>query len=93
MRALALNLGDPGPPRRRLEYPGGGAGGGEVPQCDNGSAGGPGGRSRRAPEGAWGQLSERVRDELARPLRVESGRTVEPRTRETAGAGASPRSK
>ena len=74
------NLGDPGPPRRRLEYPGGGAGGGEVPQCDNGSAGGPGGRGRRAPGGAWGQLSERVRDELARPLRVESGRTDEPRT-------------
>ena len=51
-----------------------------MPQCDNGSAGGPGGRGRRAPEGAWGQLSERVRDELARPLRVESGRTDEPRT-------------
>ena len=49
-------------------------------QCDNGSAGGPRGRSRRAPEGAWGQLSERVRDELARPLRVESGRTDEPKT-------------
>ena len=51
-----------------------------MPQCDNGSAGGPRGRSRRAPEGAWGQLSERVRDELARPLQVESGRTDEPRT-------------
>ena len=51
-----------------------------MPQCDNGSAGGPRGRSRRAPEGAWGQLSERVRDELARPLRGESGRTDEPRT-------------
>ena len=36
--------------------------------------------SRRAPEGAWGQLSERVRDELARPLQVESGRTDEPKT-------------
>ena len=51
-----------------------------MPQCDNGSAGGPGGRGRRAPGGAWGQLSERVRDELARPLRVESGRADEPRT-------------
>ena len=74
------NLGDPEPPRRRLEYPGGGAGGGELPQCDNGPAGEPGGRGRRAPGGAWGQLPEKVRDELTRPLRVESGRTNESRT-------------
>ena len=40
----------------------------------------PGGRGRRAPGGAWGQLSEEARDELTRPLRVESGRTDEPKT-------------
>ena len=74
------NLGDPEPPRRRLEYPGGGAGGGELPQYDNEPAGEPEGRGRRAPGGAWGQLSEEARDELTRPLRVESGRTDEPRT-------------
>ena len=51
------NLGGPGPPRRRLEYPEGGAGGGEGPQYDNGPAGEPEGRGRRAPGGAWGQLS------------------------------------
>ena len=72
------NLGDPGPPRRRLEYPGGGAGGGELPQYDNGPAGEPEGRGRRAPEGAWGQLSEEAREELARPLRVESRGTSSP---------------
>ena len=33
---------------------------------------------RRAPGGAWGQLSEEARDELTRPLRVESGRTSSP---------------
>ena len=74
------NLGDPGPPRRRLVYPGGGDGGGELPQYDNGPAGEPEGRGRRAPGGAWGQLSEGARDELMWPLRVESGRTDEPRT-------------
>ena len=74
------NLGDPGPPRRRLVYPGGGDGGGELPQYDNGPAGEPEGRGRRAPGGAWGQLSEEARDELTWPLRVESGRTDEPRT-------------
>ena len=71
-------LGDPEPPRQRLEYPGGGAGGGELPQYDNGPAGEPEGRGRRAPGGAWGQLSEEARDELTRPLRVESGRTSSP---------------
>jgi len=71
-------LGDPEPPRRRLEYPGGGAGGGELPQYDNGPADEPEGRGRRAPGGAWGQLSEEARDELTRPLRVESGRTSSP---------------
>ena len=51
-----------------------------MPQYDNGPAGEPEGRSRGAPWGAWGQLSEEARDELTRPLRVESGRTDEPRT-------------
>ena len=46
-----------------------------MPQYDNGPAGEPEGRGRRAPGGAWGQLSEEARDELTRPLRVESGRT------------------
>ena len=49
-----------------------------MPQYDNGPAGELGGRGRRAPGGAWGQLSEEARDELARPLRVESGRTSSP---------------
>ena len=52
--------------------------GGELPQYDNGPAGEPEGRGRRAPGGAWGQLSEEARDELTRPLRVESGRTSSP---------------
>ena len=51
-----------------------------MPQYDSGPAGEPEGRGRRAPGGAWGQLSEEARDELTRPLRVESGRTDEPRT-------------
>ena len=51
-----------------------------MPQYDNGPAGEPEGRGRSAPGGAWGQLSEEARDELTRPLRVESGRTDEPRT-------------
>ena len=51
-----------------------------MPQYDNGPAGEPEGRGRRAPGGAWGQLSGEARDELTRPLRVESGRTDEPRT-------------
>ena len=34
--------------------------------------------ARRAPGGAWGQLSEEARDELTRPLGVESGRTGSP---------------
>ena len=51
-----------------------------MPQYDNEPAGEPEGRGRRAPGGAWGQLSEEARDELTRPLRVESGRTDEPRT-------------
>ena len=49
-----------------------------MPQYDNGTAGEPEGRGRRAPGGAWSQLSEEVRDELTRPLRVESGRTGSP---------------
>ena len=49
-----------------------------MPQYDNGPAGEPEGRGRRAPGGAWSQLSEEVRDELTRPLRVESGRTGSP---------------
>ena len=51
-----------------------------MPQHDNEPAGEPEGRDRRAPGGAWGQLSEEARDELTQPLRVESGRTDEPRT-------------
>ena len=51
-----------------------------MPQYDNGPAGEPEGRDRRVPGGAWGQLSEEARVELTRPLRVESGRTDEPRT-------------
>ena len=51
-----------------------------MPQYDNGPAGEPEGRGRRDPGGAWGQLSEEARDELTWPLRVESGRTDEPRT-------------
>ena len=34
--------------------------------------------NRRAPGGAWGQLSEEVRVELTRPLRVEPGRVSPP---------------
>ena len=49
-----------------------------MPQYDNGPAGEPESRGRRAPGGAWGQLSEEARDELTRPLRVESGRTGSP---------------
>ena len=51
-----------------------------MPRYDSGPAGEPEGRDRRAPGGAWGQLSEEARDELTRPLQVESGRTDEPRT-------------
>ena len=51
-----------------------------MPQHDNEPAGEPEGRGRRAPGGAWGQLSGEARDELTRPLRVEAGRTDEPRT-------------
>ena len=72
------NLGGPGPPRRKLVYPGGGGGGGELPRYDSGPADEPESRGRRAPGGAWGQLSEEARDELTRPLRVESGRTSSP---------------
>ena len=49
----------------------------EISRC-SGPAGGPEGRGRRAPGGAWSQLSEEARDELTRPLRVESGRTSSP---------------
>ena len=63
---------------QRLVYPGGGDGGGELLQYDSGPAGEPEGRGRRAPGGAWGQRSEEARDELTRPLRVESGRTSSP---------------
>ena len=58
---------------RKLVYPGGGGGGGELPRYDSGPADEPESRGRRAPGGAWDQLSEEVRDELTRPLRVESG--------------------
>ena len=51
-----------------------------MPRYDNEPAGEPEGRGRRAPGGAWGQLSGEARDKLTRPLRVESGRTDEPRT-------------
>ena len=51
-----------------------------MPQHEKEPAGEPEGRDRRAPGGAWGQLSEEARDELTRPLQVESGRTDEPRT-------------
>ena len=47
-----------------------------MPRSDGGPAGEPEGRDRRAPGGAWGQLSEGARDELTRPLRVESGRIL-----------------
>merc|ERR1711938_111253 len=73
------NLGGPGPPRRKLVYPGGGDGGGELPRYDSGPAGEPESRGRRTRGGAWGQLSEEARDELTRPLRVESGRTGSPK--------------
>ena len=46
---------------------------------DSGPAGEPESRGRRTRGGAWGQLSEEVRDELTRPLRVESGRTGSPK--------------
>ena len=49
-----------------------------MPRYDNGPAGEPEGRGRRAPGGAWGQLSEEVRVELTRPLRVEPGRVSPP---------------
>jgi len=49
-----------------------------VPRDDSGSAGEPEGQDRRAPGEAWSQLSEEVRDELTRPLRVESGHTSSP---------------
>ena len=49
-----------------------------MPQYDNGPAGEPEGRGRRVPGGAWGQLSEEVRVELTRPLRVEPGRASPP---------------
>ena len=68
-------LGNPEPPRRRLEYPREGAEGEVAPQDDGGSTGEPEGRNRGAPGGAWSQLSEEARDELTRPLRVESGHT------------------
>ena len=51
-----------------------------MPQYDHEPAGEPEGRGRRTPGGAWGQLSEEARDELTRPLRMESGHTDEPRT-------------
>ena len=51
-----------------------------MPRYDSGAAGELEGRGRRAPGGTWGQLSEEARDELTQPLRVESGRTDEPRT-------------
>ena len=54
------------------------AGRGELPQHDNEPAGEPEGRGRGGPGGAWGQLSEGARDELTRPLRVESGRAGSP---------------
>ena len=72
------NLGGPGPPRRKLVYPGGGDGGRELPRYDSGPTGEPESRGRRAPGGAWGQLSEEARDELTRPLRVGSGRAGSP---------------
>ena len=59
-------------------YPGGGDGGGELPRYDSGPAGEPEGRGRGAPGGAWGRLSEEVRVELTRPLRVEPGRASPP---------------
>ena len=75
----ARNLGNPEPPRRRLEHPAReGTEGGEVPWGESGSAGEPEGRDRRAPGETWSQLSGRVRVELARPLRVESGHTSSP---------------
>ena len=46
------------------------------PGGDSGSAGGPEGRDRRAPGEGWSQLSEEVRIELTRPLRVEWNRAV-----------------
>ena len=49
-----------------------------MPRDDSGSAGEPEGQDRRAPGEAWSQLSEEVRDELTRPLRVESGHTSSP---------------
>ena len=49
-----------------------------MPRYGSGPAGEPEGRGRRAPGGAWGQLSEEVRVELTRPLRVEPGRVSPP---------------
>ena len=74
----ALSPRNPEPPRRRLGYPRGGTEGGEVPRGDSGSVGEPEGQDRRAPSAIWSQLSEGVRVELTRPLRVESGRTSSP---------------
>ena len=73
---------DPGEPRTAPSETGvpkeGGRGRGGAPQDDGGPTGDPEGRGRRAPSGAWSQLSEEARDELARPLRVESGHTGSP---------------
>ena len=63
---------------RRLGYLREGTEGGEVPREDSGSAGEPEGRDRRAPGETWSQLSEGVRVELTRPLRVEPGRVSPP---------------
>ena len=49
-----------------------------MPWGDSGSAGGPEDQDRRAPGEAWSQLSEEVRVELTRPLRVESDRASPP---------------
>ena len=74
----ARSLGGPEPPSRRLGYPGEGPEEGMVPWGDSGSAGGPEDQDRRAPGEAWSQLSEEVRVELTRPLRVESDRASPP---------------
>ena len=51
------DLGEPGTPRRRLDYPREGTEGGEVQRDDSGFAGEPEGQDRRAPGEAWSQLS------------------------------------
>jgi len=72
------NLGNPQPPRRRLEHPREGTEGGEVPWGNSGPTDESGGRDRRAPGETWSQLSEGVRVGLSRPLRVGSGDTSPP---------------